>query len=250
MADQVETTVTTLRRFASDAAHELRTPLTALRTNLDLGLDEKNEAERSAFLSRAQAMVQRLEELNTNLLDLSRLEATSRAARETLVDLTEVLQQRTEVYASQAEQAGSSLEVDLPAAPVLVFADASQISRAMDNLVDNACKFTPQGGTIHVMLAQQSGQAIFSVYDTGIGIPSDELPQLFNRFHRGRNTTPYPGSGLGLAIVKVIVAAHGGKVDANSAGEGQGSQFSIRLPAVSSPDSESRIWDNNAGEVP
>ena len=237
MADQVEATVTTLRRFASDAAHELRTPLTALRTNLDLALDEKNEADRTTFLARAQAMVQRLEELNTNLLDLSRLEATSRAARETLVDLTDLLQQRTEFYASQAEQAELNLDVDLPAAPVLVYADTSQITRAMDDLVDNACKFTPQGGTIHVSLSQQAEQAVFSVTDTGIGIPSDELPQLFNRFHRGRNTTPYPGSGLGLAIVKAIVAAHGGNVDVKSAGQGNGSTFSFKIPAVSNENS-------------
>ena len=237
MADQVEATFTTLRRFASDAAHELRTPLTALRTNLDLALDEKNEADRTTFLARAQAMVQRLEELNTNLLDLSRLEATSRAARETLVDLTDLLQQRTEFYASQAEQAELNLDVDLPAAPVLVYADTSQITRAMDDLVDNACKFTPQGGTIHVSLSQQAEQAVFSVTDTGIGIPSDELPQLFNRFHRGRNTTPYPGSGLGLAIVKAIVAAHGGNVDVKSAGQGNGSTFSFKIPAVSNENS-------------
>jgi signal transduction histidine kinase len=237
MADQVETTVTTLRRFASDAAHELRTPLTALRTNLDLALDEEDEENRATFLSRAQAMVQRMEELNSNLLDLSRLEATGNAVRETLVDLTGLLQQRTEVYASQAEQAELNLEVDLPAAPVLVYADASQITRAMDNLVDNACKFTAQGGTVHVTLAQRAGQGIFSVTDMGIGIPSDELPQLFNRFHRGRNTTPYPGSGLGLAIVKAIVTAHGGNVDVKSTGQGNGSTFSFKIPAVSNENS-------------
>ena len=84
-------------------------------------------------------------------------------------------------------------EQDLPSAPVFVRADESEMMRAIDNLVDNACKFTPPDGTIRVTLSQQDGQAVISVVDTGIGIPDDELPQLFNRFHRGRNTTVYPG---------------------------------------------------------
>jgi signal transduction histidine kinase len=233
MADQVETTITTLRRFVTDAAHELRTPLAALRMNLDLAMKEKVTTDRTVFLTVAQATVKRLEKLSTNLLDLSRLEANSHADRDAVVDLTSVLQERSELYASQAEQAGLVFEVELPPKPILIRADHSQITRAMDNLVDNACKFTPPDGTVRVALSQVDGQAIFSVADTGIGIPADELPQLFNRFHRGRNTMPYPGSGLGIAIVKAIVTAHGGNVEVQSRGEGRGSRFSIRLPAVS-----------------
>lgn len=231
MADQVETTVTTLRRFVADAAHEMRTPLTVLKTNLDLVIDEKDADSRTEFVTDAKAMVQRLEELNTNLLDLSRVEAYGPAARDTIIDLAELLQARAEIYASWAEQAGLVFEQDLPSAPVFVRADESEMMRAIDNLVDNACKFTPPDGTIRVTLSQQDGQAVISVVDTGIGIPDDELPQLFNRFHRGRNTTVYPGSGLGLAIVKAIVIAHEGHVQVKSAGEGKGSRFLITLPA-------------------
>jgi signal transduction histidine kinase len=232
MAAQVETTVGTLRRFVADAAHELRTPLTVLRTNLDLMQDEEDAANRAAFVADARAMVQRLEELNTNLLDLSRLEAYDHAARDTIVDLTELLGARSEIYASQAEQSGLIFEQDLPAEPVFIRADASEMMRALDNLVDNACKFTPQDGTVRIRLSQQDKQATISVIDTGIGIPDADLPQLFHRFHRGRNTTAYPGSGLGLTIVRAIVTAHGGHVEVQSMGEGKGSQFSILLPVV------------------
>jgi signal transduction histidine kinase len=232
MANQVETTVTALRAFVSDAAHEIRTPLTVLRTNLDLISDEKNAANRAAFVADAKAMVQRLEELNTNLLDLSRLEAHINITKDTLVDLTELLQARTEVYASQAEQSGLIFERDLPSEPVFIRADGNEILRAIDNIVDNSCKFTPQDGTIRLTLSQQDEQAVISVIDTGIGIPEDDLPQLFNRFHRGRNTTAYPGSGLGLAIVKAIVTAHGGQAEVQSGGQGKGSEFMIRLPVV------------------
>ncbi len=240
MADQVETTVSTLRRFVSDAAHELRTPLTALRTNLDLALEEKDTQSRTAFLERAQAMVKRLEELDSNLLDLSRLEANGHSLTETALDLKKLLQQRNEFYASQAEQAGLNFEMDQPTTPAIILGDLNQISRAMDNLVENACKFTPHGGTVHLVLSQEDNQVMFRVLDTGIGIPADDLPQIFNRFHRGRNTTAYSGSGLGLAIVKAIVTAHKGKVEAQSAGEGKGSQFSISLPAYTENKKEER----------
>ena len=166
------------------------------------------------------------------MLDLSRLEAYDHATKDTIVDLTELLQVRSEIYASQAEQSGLMFEQDLPSGPVLIRADGNEMMRAIANLVDNACKFTAQDGTIRVTLSQQDGQAMISVADTGIGILDDDLPQLFNRFHRGRNTTAYPGSGLGLAIVKAIVTAYEGSVEVQSAGEGKGSKFSIRVPVV------------------
>lgn len=219
-----------LRRFVSDAAHELRTPLTALRTNLDLAQEETDAADRLAFISRARSMVNRLDELSTNLLDLSRLEAAGQTAETPVIDLAELLRSRGEVYASQAEQAGLAFEFEVPPGPVPVRGDGSQITRAMDNMVDNTCKFTPSGGTVHLTLSEDEGHAVFSAADTGIGIPADDLSQLFNRFHRGRNTNAYVGSGLGLAIVKAIAAAQGGGVDVESAGEGQGSRFSFHLP--------------------
>ncbi len=236
MAERVETTVTTLRRFVSDAAHELRTPLTALHTNLDLLADEKDAATRLVFLARAREMINRLEELNTNLLDLSRLEANGHAGTRSTVDLARTLQLRSEIYASQAEQAGLAFELESAPSPAPVIVDAGQIERAMDNLVDNACKFTPPGGTMRVALSLEDGRVRFSVADTGIGIPADDLPQLFNRFHRGRNSTAYPGSGLGLAIVRAIAAAYAGQVEVRSDGEGKGSRFTLSLPAAFPPE--------------
>jgi signal transduction histidine kinase len=230
MADQVEATVTALRRFVSDAAHELQTPVTALRTNLDLAADENNAADRRVFVERAQAMVKRLEELNDNLLDLSRLEANRHAVQETVVDLTEVLRQRAEVYASQAEQAGLTLELLAPTTPAVIQGDTVQVQRVLDNLVDNACKFTPAGGTINVRLYREGEQVVLSVADTGIGVPDEDLPQLFNRFHRGRNATTYPGSGLGLAIVKAIMDQQGGQVTAENLSTG--ARFALRWCTV------------------
>jgi signal transduction histidine kinase len=230
MADQVEGTVTALRRFVSDASHELQTPLTALRTNLDLTADENNASDRHVYVERAQAMVKRLEVLNNNLLDLSRLEANGHAAKETVVDLTELLKQSGEIYASQAEQAGLSLEYELPAVPTPIRGDPVQVRRVVDNLVDNACKFTPAGGTVAIRLDRAGDRVLLSVADTGIGVPEEDLPQLFNRFHRGRNATAFPGSGLGLAIVKAIMEQQGGQITAENLA--QGALFTLAWPSA------------------
>jgi signal transduction histidine kinase len=219
MADQVESTVNALRRFASDAAHELNSPLTALRTDLDLALTEEQPR---AMIERAQATVKRLEELNRNLLDLSRIEASrdARAENAAPIDLVDLVRQLSEVYASQAEQAEISYLVDLPDAPIIVHADAMQIHRAVGNLIENALKFTPTKGSVRVQVSQDENAATISVSDTGIGIPADDLPQLFNRFHRGRNATSFAGSGLGLAIVKAIAEQNGAQVSAENLAAG------------------------------
>jgi signal transduction histidine kinase len=101
------------------------------------------------------------------------------------------------------------------------------VSRALGNLLDNAIKFTPGGGMVSVSLRRQGQWAELWVEDTGIGIPSDDLPQLFSRFHRGHNATAYPGSGLGLAIVAAIVEGHGGQVAAENTTSG--ARFCLRL---------------------
>jgi two-component system sensor histidine kinase BaeS len=221
MADQVEDTVVTLRRFVSDAAHEIHTPLTALRTNLELAPDDK-------FVQRAQAQVGRLEALTEGLLALSRIEASKQAENHTAVALTSLVQEVSELYASRAEQSGLIFDLALPGTPVTVRGDEPQLRRVLDNLLDNGIKFTPQGGAVSVKLVREGEWAELSVEDTGIGIPEDDLPRLFSRFHRGRNAAAYPGSGLGLAIVKAIAESHGGRVAAENTA--QGACFTLRLP--------------------
>lgn len=212
MASRIEDTVTTLRRFVADAAHELNTPLTALRTNLELAL----ESPTPASMQRALTQVSRLESLAGDLLDLSRLEAMSDHGSHEVVNLNTLIQETSIVYASRAEQADIDFILDLEDAPHTLQADANQIRQLLANLLDNAIKFTPEGGTVNVSIKDDNGRIKICVADTGIGIPKEDLPQLFNRFHRARNTNTYAGSGLGLAIVKAIVDAHHGQVYAES----------------------------------
>jgi signal transduction histidine kinase len=231
MATRVEETIVTLRRFVADAAHELHTPLTALRTNLELLASEPSDLQRFAFAEQALAQVQRLETLTTDLLELSRLEAITSPAQKKPVNLTRMIQETSELYASQAEQLEIAFQLDMPHDDIIVTADETQIRHALCNLLENALKFTPSPGSIGAgITCNNSGHLEIWVQDTGIGIPDDDLPQLFSRFHRGRNAAAYPGSGLGLAIVKAITDAHNGSITAEPLPSG--TRFTLRLPAA------------------
>lgn len=229
MATQVEGTVQTLRSFVADAAHELNTPLTALRTDLEL-LDDATEAPaRAHFVAQAQVQVERLQTLAAGLLDLSRAEGGASIAR-ARVNLTALVQSLSETYASRAEQSEVSFDLYLPQEPLWCEGDAVQLQRALGNLLDNALKFTPSNGMVSLSLTHQSNWIEVRVEDTGIGIPLEDLPHLFSRFHRGRNVAAYPGNGLGLAIVKAVMDAHGGQVTIMSTE--QGTCATLRLPAL------------------
>ncbi len=230
MAGQVEATVLALRRFVADAAHELHTPLTALRTNIELALDETEEGARHAYLERAQSQLLRLENVTDSLLDLSRIEAGETSENHRPVALNALVQEVSELYASRSEQAELSFTLALPDHTVAVLGNLGQLRRALSNLLDNAVKFTPGGECIGVDLRERDGWAEIHVADRGIGIPPDELPLVFNRFHRCRNVAAYPGSGLGLAIVKSIVEAHGGQIGVENTQPG--THFTLRLPTL------------------
>ncbi|MCB9079996.1 MAG: HAMP domain-containing histidine kinase [Anaerolineaceae bacterium] len=236
MAVQVETTVSTLRRFVADAAHELHTPLTALRTNLELAAAASAPVERPSFLAQAQAQVERLERLTIDLLDLSRLEAQTGEISYAPLDLRELVLAAAEQYASQADQAELTFTVDIDPQLAMVNGHTWQLRRVLDNLLDNALKFTAAGGQVGLGLEHSPDlkRIIVWVADSGIGLVADDLPHLFQRFHRGRNATAYPGSGLGLAIVRAIIEGHGGRVWAEPTTAG--ARFSFWLPVITNLD--------------
>jgi two-component system, OmpR family, sensor kinase len=230
MASRLEETVGTLKRFGADAAHEIHTPLTALRTNLDLAIDESDETRRLAFLERARDQILRMEELTDDLLDLSRLEAAPSSAPQEPLELVPLVQEMSEIYASQAEQTGLSFEVELPDGPVNILGNGAQVRRALGNLLANAIKFSHTGGSIKVVLWMDEGWTRLSVRDTGIGLPPEDMSSLFSRFHRGRNASAHPGSGLGLAIVKAIMDQQGGRVSAENLSPG--ACFTLSWPST------------------
>ncbi len=229
MADKVEDTIATLRRFIADGAHELHTPLTALKTDLELISDDMSTSGVHTQLDRALAHVDRLETLTTGLLNLSRIESGLAVAEIAPVNLGELIREVSELSASQAEQAGLDFQLEIPTGEISVRGNAAQLKQAVRNLLDNALKFTPEGGQVAVALRVDDGWAVLQVEDTGIGIPEHDLPYLFRRFHRGSNAGSIPGSGLGLAIVRAIAENHGGQVELDS--RPGGSRFRLRLRA-------------------
>ncbi len=227
MAEQVEATVHTLRAFVADAAHELNTPATALRLTLELA-GAAPEHERPELLARAQAQLGRLTSLVGQLLELSRVEGQAGPAAPERVDLADLVRAASEPYASSAEQRGVHFDLELPAAPLWVRGRADQLRRALENLLDNAVKFTPSGGTVTARAAAGEGFVRVQVEDSGIGIPAPDLPLLFRRFHRGRNAAGYSGNGLGLAIVHAIAARHQGRLSAETLAPG--ARLTLELP--------------------
>jgi signal transduction histidine kinase len=231
MAEQVEQTVSTLRAFVADAAHELHTPLTALQANLELARDENNASARTRYLLYAQEQSQRLEGLVKSLLDLSRIEAAESKSGFETVDVIQLVREVGEQFASRAEQTERSFTMNVPEDVLNVMGNETQLRQVVGNLLENALKFTPAGGQISLDLARSVDEITLTVFDSGIGIPPEDLPHLFERFHRGRNVSEYGGNGLGLAIVKAIVDVHAGVVKVNSLGVNKGSTFIVTLPA-------------------
>ncbi len=228
MAARVETTVTSLRRFVADAAHEIGTPLTALQADLELAERKATGDDERRLVDRALVQTHRLGTLSDNLLQLSRLEAGEPAGRREIVDLSTVAREAADSVASRAEQAGIELDLAIAEAPVMVTVERARLRTVLGNLLDNALKFTPEGGTVRLAARAEGGAAVVTVADTGVGIPADEQRDIFGRFHRARNVSAFAGNGLGLAIVKAAVEGSGGTVSFTSSEAG--TEFRVSLP--------------------
>jgi len=164
-----------------------------------------------------------------SLLDLSRIEAAESKSNFAPVDFAQLVREIGEQFASQAEQTEREFKLSLVDEPVIVMGRQDQLRQVLINLLENALKFTPKDGLISVSLERSENEVTLIVRDTGIGIPPEDLPHLFERFHRGRNVSEYAGNGLGLAIVKAIVSAQSGSVTVQSEPR-QGTLVTISLP--------------------
>jgi len=185
--------------------------------------DDQNRAD---YLETAQTQVLRLQALVDSLLDLSRIEAGKLSLRK--LPISKIIMDSASKYSGSTSAAGVSLQLNSIPDDIYVIGDELQIRRALNNVLDNALKFTPANGTITLQLDTEGHYARIIVKDNGVGIPPEDLPDIFKRFHRGRNAAGYPGSGLGLAIVKAIVDQHGGEVKIES--DTQGTMVTILLP--------------------
>ena len=221
------------RDFVANVSHELKTPLTAVRGMVETLIDDDAIApeKRRHFLSRIQDQTLRLSALVNDLLTLSRVESKEASLERIPVDLREVAVQAASDLAAAAQSKRLSLETRLPAESLIVMGDREALGQAIANLLDNAVKYTPAGGTIRFALTHAGDRGRVEVRDNGIGIEPREQERIFERFYRvdkGRSRD-LGGTGLGLAIVRNVVRAHGGEVIVESA-LGAGSTFVVLLP--------------------
>ncbi len=223
------------RDFVANVSHELRTPLASLKSvieTLESGALEDGAAARE-FLSRADGEIERMVLIMEELLELSRIESGELPIARDLIDIKDVASRAVERLQLQARR--QSVQLGLEAASDLpsVVGDAERLERVVLNLVHNALKFTPSGGTISVEARLENGAILVRVRDTGVGIAPADLPRVFERFYKVDRARSGGGTGLGLAIVKHTVEAHGGRIEVRSE-QGGGSVFSLTLPAASS----------------
>ncbi len=236
--------------FIAILAHELRNPLAPVRN----GLQKMQLAARSPELDRTHAMMTRqlghMVRMLDDLLDVSRVgRRKMELCRETLL-LADVVASAVETARPAIEAGGHELHVTLPDGPVYLDADLTRLAQVFANLLSNSAKYTDRGGTIWLTASREGGDVVVSVRDTGVGIPPESLPRIFDMFSQvdrssGRATG---GLGIGLALVKGLTEMHGGTVTAASAGPGRGSEFIVRIPAL--PDTASDAQRAAAAEVP
>ncbi|WP_209668497.1 SpoIIE family protein phosphatase [Amycolatopsis magusensis] len=218
--------------FFSNISHEFRTPLTLIMgpvQDLRDRLDESDPQAR-AELDAVHRNGLRLGKLVNALLDFSRIEAGRMQASYEPVDLAAVTAELASVFRSAMDRAGLRFEVDCPPLPEPVHIDRGMWEKVILNLLSNALKFTFDG-SVTISVHAADGEAVVTVADTGVGVPPEEMPRLFERFHRIENTRARSneGSGIGLALVQELVGLQGGTITADST-EGEGTSFTIRLP--------------------
>ena len=228
---QVRRLQTVRQDFISNVSHELRTPLASLRalaeTLRDSALDDPPAA--AHFLDRMEIEVDALTQMVEELLELSRIESGQVPLRLNPVLPTAAIAPAVERLRAQAERGQLTLLMEVPREMPLVLIDAGRIHQVVTNIVHNAIKFTPAQGTITVSATADGTEVTVSVADTGIGISTNDLPRIFERFFKTDRSRAVGGTGLGLAIAKHIVQAHGGRIWATSQ-EGRGSAFHFTMP--------------------
>lgn len=230
MLERLQNALVGMQRFTADASHELRTPLTSLMGNLELALRRpRDPAELAQTIGTTLEELARTSQLIDSLLVLARSDAGQLRLPLTQLELGAIAARACEPYAVIAAERGLSLAVNSPA-PLYARVDALWFGRAVANLVDNACKYTPRGGRIEVTVREDSSSAVLEVTDTGPGLSATDLERAFERFYRGinsRGTTE--GFGLGLAITRDILRAMKGELTLEST-PGQGTRARISLP--------------------
>ncbi len=227
---RLETAFAQQRQFTADAAHELRTPVSVMLTQTQTALQrERSGAEYRETLEACQRAAQRMRRLTESLLELARLDAGQEPMKRQKFDLSQMARDCVELVRPLAAARGINIDCDLP--PVEAQGDAERLAPVITNLLANAVQYNQANGEVRISAKLQGGMILIAVSDTGPGIPSKDLPHVFERFYRADQSRSSGQTGLGLAISKAIVEAHGGAIEVVSQ-PGAGTTFTVVLPAT------------------
>jgi signal transduction histidine kinase len=236
MGAQLEDTERTRSRLLSDLAHEMRTPLATLELYSEGIRDDV--VPREDALATIEAQIRRLQRLAQDLREVSLAEEHALAMEFSEVEVGELVATACMAAAPRFAAAGIDLRHEPATGPITITADAIRLQQVLGNILDNAARHTPAGGSVAVTVGRASADVVIRISDTGTGIPADELDRIFERFYRvdpSRVSADGGGSGLGLTIARAIVEDHGGTLRALSDGAGAGTTLIVTLPTASRP---------------
>jgi heavy metal sensor kinase len=228
---RLEAAFTRQKQFTADAAHELRTPLAVLISEAQTALArERGAAEYRESLETTLETAQRMRRLTESLLELARFDAGHESLHREKFDLAQTTRERVELLRPIAAQRDIQIHCEL--APTVCEGDSERLAQVITNILANAIHYNRDGGEIRILTASEGDASVLAVSDTGVGIASEELPHVFERFYRADKSRSRAegSSGLGLAISKAIVEAHGGDISVHSE-LGTGTTFTVRLPS-------------------
>jgi signal transduction histidine kinase/ActR/RegA family two-component response regulator len=221
-------------KFLAMLAHELRNPLAPMRNAVAL---MKGRSQKDPVIDRVSDVMERqvglMARLMDDLLDIGRITNDRMELRKGRADLVRIVRDAIEISQPLIQRSGHEVSVMAPQSSIVVEADAARLGQVFSNLVNNACRYTAENGQIWITIERAGTEAIVTVTDTGIGIPSEELSSIFEMFSQVDRTNRSPGGlGIGLHLVKRLVEMHDGQVSVHSDGPGMGSRFTVRLPAL------------------
>ncbi len=214
--------------FVDDFSHEFKTPIVSIKGFAEeLKHDDLTPEQRNEYLDIIIHESTRLSQLATNVLNLSRVEKQAILANRTRFDLTELVRRCVLLFESKWEQRRLNLNVELD--EVTISGDEELLSQVWLNLIDNAVKFTPEGGCVDIRLHKSESSVVFLIRDDGYGISEEAQRHIFDKFYQGDDSHTVPGNGLGLSIARRVVSLHGGEIRCKSE-EGAGTEFTVTLP--------------------
>jgi heavy metal sensor kinase len=232
MLDRIQTLVTEIKEMSDNIAHDLKNPITRIRGMAEVTLTtSRSMSEYETMTASTIEECDRLLDMINTMLIISKTEAGVDKPTREEIDLADVIRKACELFGPMAQDQGVKLSCDAPE-PSFVAGTPKMVQRMLANLLDNAIKYTPSGGKVSVALSENEKAVVASIHDTGIGIASEDLSRIFERFYRCDQSRSQPGIGLGLSLARAIARAHGGDITVSST-LGLGSTFTVILPKPS-----------------